>query len=272
MGFPLIKIPENELPLTYRDGWLITYGINIDEHIYCKENELKYGGKGGLHPGRLLGVLIRLFYDKNEVLLEKYEKLLLDNGVDSDNRIMFPYNFNYSLHSDIRNVIREGWVSGFCQGMALSYFCKRYKNEKPELLLKIRNSLEHEKIIEYFENGDIHYHEYQRQCDALNGHIYALGGLYCHWYYTGDEHTEFLLKRGIDFVLNNFEKYRNPGNASFYCTMHKVLCDKVGGKYHGLHIKQIYFLYKITNNEIFKLFSEQLSNDFKPKYETTAFR
>lgn len=276
MGFDVIKISESQLPFTYQKGRVVDFG-DIDTKIYCKDNPSRYGGEGGFHPARCISVLLGLLHNKDVSQLEYYSKILLDESLLNYGEILFQYKFYYLLHENRKNVMRPNWVSGFAQGMGLLFFTRYYNSnlnllhqlsERKNIITSIRNGLTNNRIMQNCDNGTIFFNEYEGQCDALNGHIYALYGLYEHWYWTANENSLWLLKCGMQWVINNFEKYRNPNTASFYCTSHKVVCDKAGGKYHSVHINQLLWLYNITVCETFKTYADILLSDFKPTRKT----
>ena len=92
MGFNVIRIPEKKLPFTYPPDRYVEYN-DIDSHIYCKENESRYGGSGGFHPARTIAVLLGLYQNKDAEKIKKYSDILLENSIVSEKEILFLYKF-----------------------------------------------------------------------------------------------------------------------------------------------------------------------------------
>lgn len=267
MGYNVIKIPEKKLPYNYYKT--IVAQNEVSNFIYYTPSLiLKIDDKQqkGFHPARLIALMLQWLSVNDFESIEKYKKILFENSIVNENEILFLYKFYNPLHQNIKEMMKPDWVSGFAQGLGLLFFSRYYKNTDNEILEKIRNGLLSERIIDYLDNGEcVLFHEYERKCDALNGHIYAIYGLYEHWYWTNSELSLELIKKGIEYIVRNFNKYRNEGNASYYCSMHKMLCDKVGGKYHAVHISQLLYLYQFTGCEKLRELANILYSDFKPE-------
>jgi len=252
----LIKVKESQLPFHQNEN--ANYDLFeryefIDTHIY---------EMGGFHPGRVIGFLTQMMNNHDEESQEIYIDLLISNSTYLSGAMVFPYRFDFALHANQDDILSSGWISGFCQGLALCYFSKR-DHGRSDITDYIRDSLLLHEILEETA-GMMFFNEYEGRCKALNGHIYALYGLYTHWYYTDDPISKRMLIQGIQWVINHFAEFRNVKNPSYYCTTHHILCDKVGGKYHAVHINQLLFLYRITGDPVLKEFAKQLWNDFKP--------
>jgi len=249
----MIKIQPYKLK--YSAPFKINY--NHKQFIFCKENIDRYNG-GGYHPGRAMTLLMRLNDSKTQSEIHNINE---NNLVSIDEYILYPYKFNFRIHNSSNNIINANWYSGLAQGLALMAYV-RYENGKYKKMCdKILNSFESDEICEKTENG-FHYMEYPHHCDALNGHIYALYGIYEYWHKYQTSQSEFLFKEGVKWVKNNLYHYRNKGNVSFYCKDHKVLCDKVDGKYHKVHIEQLKYLYEITGDVWFREQANLFLEDF----------
>jgi len=244
------KIPEEKLKFNTP--------VDIDKDyidlIFCKINPDRYSG-GGYHPVRAMNIMFRTNSEKikNDVIQINKKYLIERNGY-----ILFPYMFDFALHNNKNNVMKSGWFSGMAQGYALIAYTG--VNDR-EMCDKILNSFESPEICKKTKNGH-HYMEYPNKCDALNGHIYALYGIYKYWFDYQTEQSEFLFNEGVKWVKHNLHYYRNEGNASFYCQDHKVLCNKVDGKYHKVHIEQLRYLHEITGDNWFEEQADLFLKDF----------
>ena len=259
-------LSKQELPYNYNNSLIKLFCNNtsyiIDANELSDLYEFDFFYKGGIHSGRLISVLLKL-PNTNYALLDRALSILKKYSITIDDKIFFPYNFDFKIHGN-GELLKSGWVSGLCQVMALSLY-SRYFGDCNETRM-ILNSLMDDTILTIHDSGYF-FNEYLGKCDALNGHIYVLYGLYDYWLISKSNITFSMLQAGIDWVLNNWENYRNENGASFYCIMHKKTCHKEDGKYHALHISQMNFLYKITGNQRFKDIANILIDDFKPKRE-----
>jgi hypothetical protein len=268
MGFDvkniaLKKVKEYHLPYNYYERKFDD--SDVENFIYYSFFDKYINPDKGFHPARLLALMLRWLANNETDKIKKYEKLLFENSLITDNELLFLYKFYFPLHQNYKDAMKPDWVSGFCQGLGLLFFARFYKKDNEELLVKIRNGMINERIVEHFFDGSILFHEYEHKCDALNGHIYALYGLYEHWYWTDDETSADLFKRGTKYVIDNIDKYRNPNGASFYCSTHKMETEKVGGKYHATHINQLVYLYKVTGCQKIKDIAKMFYDDYQPE-------
>ncbi len=210
---------------------------------------------GGFHPTRSMSYMMRL---TNDDIINAIHHINEAYKIEQNNYILYPYTFDFLIHGNTDNIIKSNWFSGMGQGFALMAYVRSGKREIAD---KILNSFESGVFTEETPDGN-HYMEYPNHCDALNGHIFALYGLYEYWYNYQTKQSEKLLIEGIRWVKNNLHKYRNVKGASFYCTNHKVLCDKLDGKYHKVHIEQLEYLGLITNDDWFNKQADLFKQDF----------
>ena len=250
----IIKIKSENLKLKKNENISNEKYEDILDKIYCKKNNERYGG-GGYHPLRAMNYLIKL---NDFELKENIHKINESYKIDRNDYFLYPYNFDFALHSNKNNVMKSNWFSGMAQGFALIAYCRYGKKDITD---KIFNSFKSSEILQITDSG-YHYMEYPNKCDALNGHIFALYGLYEYWHIYQTDESKFLLEKGIEWVKNNLHHYRNEGGASFYCQNHKVLCDKVGGKYHKVHIEQLRYIYEITGDIWFEEQANLFLSDF----------
>ncbi len=216
------------------------------------EKRLNYGG---FHPTRAMSYMMRI---PNKDIIQHIHQINEYRKIEKDNYILYPYTFDFKIHNSKTNIIKADWFSGMGQGFALIAY-SRQNNRK--IADKILNSFESDKFTEQTDFGN-HYMEYPNHCYALNGHIFALYGLYEYWYRFKTNKAKHLLIEGIKWVKSNFHKYRNIGDASFYCSDHKVLCNRQGGKYHKVHIEQLEYLTLLTGDNWFSDRVKELKDDF----------
>ena len=86
----------------------------------------------------------------------------------------------------------------------------------------------------------------------LNGHIFALAGVYDYLKYTGDSIAEKIFEGGVKAVKNNLDLY-DAGYTSYYSDINykgkKPFAPRNG--YHVVHVMQLLWLYDVTNDVAF---------------------
>lgn len=99
---------------------------------------------------------------------------------------------------------------------------------------------------------------------VLNGHIFALDGLYDYFMLTGDERSEELFDAGRTNVRQYIEQFRIEGEYSWYC-IRADYCELQPGfqsrGYHGTHTRQLAMLARITGDDYFQEMSELFEQD-----------
>lgn len=248
----IYKIPKNDLKFNTPSFSNLTIE-EIINNIFCiGEKRL---GFGGFHPTRSMSYMMRI---KNNDVIQLLHLINEYYKIEKDDYVLYPYMFNFSIHGNKKNIITSNWFSGMGQGFALIAYTRF--NDK-SISEKILNSFESSEITKKTQYG-YHYMEYPNHCDALNGHIFSLYGLYEYWHKYQCKKAKRLLIEGIRWVKHILYKYRNVGGPSFYCTDHKILCNKVDGKYHKVHIEQLNYLGLITKDDWFNKQVNLFKKDF----------
>lgn len=255
-----------------RDKLPYVYDMNKDELLKLNETEfINRDGKKYFNPQNVLGkVLLNLdFYNRYQD--KEIFELLNDNLIELlrmavlvDDALYFPYKFDYALHGNPNNMMKSPWYSGLAQGMALSLFSRLREFTYSEQIL---NSFKSKYITHIDDDGFYWIDEYpfEPPTRVLNGFIYGLYGLYDHYRIFKDKESLEYLRDGLATVKHYALQYRNPGNVSYYCLAHKVLCDKLDAKYHRTHIGQFRMLYKMTGDEYFNNLADTFLKDHKPE-------
>lgn len=194
-----------------------------------------------------------------------------------DGAMWFPYPFAFALGGDAANTIRPPWYSGMAQGQALSLFVRLYEHDGDQ---RWRDAAEQTLQSYYVEKNDqgpwftlidnehMWFEEYAGNTDPLlviNGHNFALFGLYDWVVLTGDDRAERMFDAGATTVLDVFDTFRVPGGISRYCVQAERCLDEDGwfsAKYHMIHIQQLQMLADITGDERFDRDAELLAQDF----------
>lgn len=204
----------------------------------------------------------------------------LVDGAETDDKgaLWFPYHFSHDVGE-----LRMGtpWYSGMAQGMMTSVFVNLFETtggeEWKKLAAQTIKSFDQPKTdtgpwfynVKVLENKKfVYYEEYPALADeqnahVVNGHIYALYGLYDYYRITGDEHVLWLFDVGATSVRDSFGSYRNPGQPSWYAMTYfgrSVWSNPQ--TYHKGVIKQLQQLGDMTGDVEFDRQAELLFEDF----------
>lgn len=190
------------------------------------------------------------------------------------------FHFDFALHGNVNNTIRDPWYSAMTQGQALSLFVHLYRATGAQgwkiagqrvfetfLQVAAYDSLPTDPWIDFVdERGYLWLEEYAGGKVApmmvLNGHIYAMFGLYDWWRLTGDETARRLIDGAAATVLHYVPLLRTPGHPSWYG--YRVRDDLVAQSdtYHYHHIWQLGQLAALTGDSRFQQLADDLYSDF----------
>ncbi|GAA1926631.1 hypothetical protein GCM10009775_18530 [Microbacterium aoyamense] len=197
----------------------------------------------------------------------------------------FPYKFPWS-YDDRR--LSPPWWSGMAQGEALSLFTRLAVETGEERwdvaahatwLSFTQPRAETGPWSTFVRNGSLVFEEYAKggvpPLVVLNGHAFAVFGLYDYWKYTGDPEVERYLDGGAQTVLDWMPSIRNPGGISYYCA-DEAYCQRKfweNSTYHVIHSWQLDTLARITRDPEFSEWAQLLREDWVPpagRMPTTA--
>ncbi len=177
-------------------------------------------------------------------------KNLSDKGVFS----VWEYNFPWKLYN-----LRPPWVSGMAQGLGIKVFVLAYKETGNEEFIKLAfdalkaftSSVEEGGVLQVDESdGGYWYEEYASPSSipsyVLNGHIFALEGIYELFALTKHNTAKMLFDKGISELKTHIDEY-DTGSWTYYDRLKLV----ASWGYHNLHINQMAYLWKITGDELF---------------------
>lgn len=204
--------------------------------------------------------------------------LIKFSATDGRGAIWFPYRFGHDVKT-----LRLGtpWHSGMAQGMMLSTFVNLYeatgdkywKNMAAGTVKsfdqpKVDSGPWFNNVLERDGKKFVFYEEYPALADeqnsqVVNGHIYALYGLYDYFRITGNKRIEWLFDVGASSIRDSFDAYRNPGEASWYSpTAYGRTVWGNPEKYHKGVISQLRTLGEITGDAEFWQQADILYDDF----------
>ena len=273
-AFPVVRLAVGSRP----------YDANLAPHVdFVAPHHDRYGVPMSLIDGRLvykpagLGQFAinaldgyRRTADPRYLnMARQIARVFVRIGRTSAGGLYIPYQFNFQMHRNPADVIRNPWYSAMAQGLALSLFTRLYQvsGENADLVTarSLYISLRHigrgtAPWVTWVDGG--HYlwlEEYAQRYPehTLNGFIFAAFGLYDYWLVTGNPSVlqEF---RGAMTTLKAFVmKYRNPGGPIDYCLKH----GKPQIKYHHIVIWQLRFLSVITGDRYFATVANVFARD-----------
>lgn len=203
-------------------------------------------------------------------------ELLWAHVESQDGAAWFPYPFDFALAGDPDHVIHDPWYSGMAQGQALSLFSRLYEETGEErwedaaeqtfasFLVEKRDDGPWATMID--EQGRLWFEEYAGDTEPLkviNGHVFAMWGLYDYYRATGERDAAQLFQAGATTVRQAFDEFRVPGETSFYCVHERCQIPLwQNEKYHMVHANQLEGIGKITGEDDFLERSVTLREDF----------
>ncbi|NEN04581.1 hypothetical protein G3T36_01720 [Diaminobutyricibacter tongyongensis] len=188
----------------------------------------------------------------------------------------FPYRFPWTYYE---RTLTTPWYSGMAQGQALSLFVRlaeatsdpawddaathtatsftqQHSTTAPWASLEIDHHL-------YFEE----YAGNQPPLLVLNGHIFAIFGLYDYWRHTGDATAAALIDGGATTVLERMlPAVRVESGVSYYCVQADYCQSPLwqNQHYHPIVSWQMDTLASITGDARYTTWAQQLRDDWSP--------
>lgn len=196
---------------------------------------------------------------------------LISRRVVSRGAWFYPYSFDFELHRGLDRRTAP-WFSAMAQGQTTSLFVRlaaatgerRWSVAAAatfrSLLLLPKGSAP---WVSQVVHGELWLEEYparvpSRSDFTLNGHIFAMYGLYDYWAFTGSPVAARLFDGAATTVARRLPAFRRPGWRSRYCLQHGA--DAV--HYHNIHVTQLLRLHQFTGSQIFARYADLLRDDY----------
>ncbi|WP_309065061.1 cell wall-binding repeat-containing protein [Microbacterium sp.] len=198
---------------------------------------------------------------------------------ERDSAWYFPYLFDWTYTG---KTLHAPWWSAMAQGEALSLFVRLYEETGDErwkagaghtwLSLKQPRSSS-EPWATMTDQGLLVFEEYAGDLPplrVLNGHLFALFGVYDYWRLTGDPEAIAYLDGAATTVLEVMPKIRVPGGVSYYCWQDDCR-QRVwqNPTYHVIHSWQLDTLARLTGDRRFTDWATILRQDWTPTESRT---
>lgn len=186
----------------------------------------------------------------------------------------FPYLFDWTYTG---KTLHAPWWSAMAQGEALSLFVRLYEETGDE---RWRTAADHtwlsltqarsaaEPWGTMTDRGLLVFEEYAGDLPplkVLNGHFFALFGVYDYWRLTEDAEAIAYLDGAATTVLEVMPEIRVPGGVSYYCW--QDACEQrvwQNPTYHEIHSWQLDTLARLTGDSRFSNWAATLRSDWTP--------
>lgn len=186
------------------------------------------------------------------------------------------YPFDFPLHGDATNTIHSPWWSGMAQGQLLSLLCRMEERGIGDYRADIERTLTtlatlHDPqgdaagpwVTFRDAEGMLWFEEYAGDVApmrVLNGHLFAVFGLYDAWRHTASTEAESLLLEGARTVAHYAERFRRaPGPTVYGLRIDTPIARSP--KYHSIHIGQLLYLEQMTGDAEFGRIARDFASD-----------
>lgn len=192
---------------------------------------------------------------------------------DGNGALWFPYHFPHRYYDVTMPV---PWWSSMGQGQPLSLFSRLARLQPDSEWRRLADltfrtfdswrALGRPWITTMDANGYLWFEEYAADVEPLlvvNGHIFAIYGLYDYATLTADAHAIDYFDGGATTVLHYVDTFRVPGGVSYYC-VREGYCQRPewqNASYHPIHIQQLAMLAQMTGDAAFEAAAQMLWAD-----------
>ena len=197
--------------------------------------------------------------------LANTERLVAQAERDESGALWFPYRFAHRYYDVTMPV---PWWSSMGQGQPLSLFSRLARlqprhapwRELADATFRTFDgwrALGVPWITTMDAHGRLWFEEYAGDVEPLlvvNGHIFAVYGLYDYALLTGDPHAIDLFDGGATTIRDCIDTFRVPGGVSYYC-VREGYCQRPewqNASYHPIHIQQLRMLGRMTGDATFE--------------------
>lgn len=204
------------------------------------------------------------------------EALLAGASVDESGAMWFGYPFEHRLHRDDALTMTPPWFSGMAQGQALSLLVRLHEETGEARWAQAAHatftSFAGDQALgePHFRlaaaNGCLWFEEYVDDdippTHVVNGHLYAVFGLYDYAIAFADPAAVELFDAGASTIRESFDSFRVPGRSSLYCATDYCAHTRWNPpNYHRGVAAQLDHLSAMTNDALFARMAALLRAD-----------
>jgi hypothetical protein len=180
---------------------------------------------------------------------------LSDNLTYSDNKAFYRFNWQQPWYDSVG----APYTSGMTSGLAIQVFTDAYRLTRSSGYLLNAKALIRGFFIPVKDGGFTYTADdgwwYEELADTamhtphiLDGHIFAITGVYEYWLETKDDSAAIIISKGVQALKSRLKEF-DIGNGWAYYDAYKKPADK---KYQHILANQMLQLYKITGDKFFK--------------------
>lgn len=149
------------------------------------------------------------------------------------------------------------WISAMAQGEGISLLLRAHQLEPSEDWLQIAKGAMHAfqypvsagGVCEHFPDGSIIFEEYPTQppSHVLNGHVFALLGVYDFAEFSGEPGARQLLEKGLSAIRNNWGKWDTGFWTRYDLHPTRRLASRM---YQKVHVRQMATLGRLFDDQL----------------------
>jgi len=262
----------NSLPMIYHFDWrgleeFTEYlfddnglpQVNYGKHIGLRYNAITISQYGLYHISRWG----KYKNEQSKELAIKCADWLIENVNDwHHNTKAWIFDFKLPLYGP-----QPPWISGMAQGEAVSLLLRAYLIHKNELYLQtarqaikvFQYKVTDFGVVEYLEDGLVVFQEYPAvpAPHVLNGHVFALFGVYDYGVFFNDPAMINLADKGAQTLLQHWEKW----DAGFWTRYDLYKVKRLTSPmYHELHVRQMRVLANLFDENKFTIIANRWEN------------
>ncbi|MCK5738667.1 hypothetical protein KAH55_05775 [bacterium] len=238
----------------------------------------EYNGERYYHP---LTIAQRMFHDLDSYAqtqdvfylnrVKRFSQKLEALAIRPDDIPFYPLPFDFALHGDAEYTEKAPWYSGIAHGRILSMYARiymitgeqKYRDLADQVfrsMVVLADGTERPWVACLDDDGYFWVEEYPWDplTEVLNGFMVAVFAFYDYFLITHSPVSEFYLNASLTTLKHYVADYRNPGEPSAYCLLHRV--QSVG--YHLMHIDFLKYTYQITEDPYFSAMADSFYADY----------
>lgn len=179
--------------------------------------------------------------------------------VDHQEEGRWTYNFKIKERS-----LQKGWISAMAQGQAISLLLRTWQLTEDSLYFRsaqealgvFQLTLDQGGVSFIESDSSIWFEEYPNRLNpshVLNGHIWALFGLWDYYRVTRDPTAKKLFDAGVRAVEDQVDCY----DTGYWVLYEQNPLGLISGSYMDLQIDQLEVLYALTQKTVFDVYAKK---------------